>query len=168
MAGSIETLHLRHASSPSTMAHKLLKTGFHCALLQAAATPISTWTLGLRQKGLPPCQQGAHQTSSPPTRCSGHSSGEMQVEGYNVAYIGNIAFEAGEDDLRELMSDCTITKVRLHTDRTSGRFKGYAHVHFTDEDSLDRQANHPASRRSASAVRVCRLKESCTTSCCIS
>ena len=64
----------------------------------------------------------------------------VQVEGYNVAYIGNIAFEAGEDDLRELMSDCTITKVRLHTDRASGRFKGYAHVHFADEESLDRQA----------------------------
>ena len=62
----------------------------------------------------------------------------MQVAGYNVAYVGNIAFEAGEQDLRELMTDCTITKVRLHTDRDSGRFKGYAHVHFADEESLDR------------------------------
>ena len=60
--------------------------------------------------------------------------------GYNVAYVGNIAFEAGEEDLRELMGDCTITKVRLHTDRDTGRFKGYAHVHFADEESLDRQA----------------------------
>ena len=56
-----------------------------------------------------------------------------------MAYVGNIAFEAGEQDLRELMTDCTITKVRLHTDRDSGRFKGYAHVHFADEESLDRQ-----------------------------
>jgi len=62
------------------------------------------------------------------------------VTGYNVAYVGNIAFEAGEEDLRELMGDCTITKVRLHTDRDTGRFKGYAHVHFADEESLDRQA----------------------------
>jgi len=64
----------------------------------------------------------------------------VQVTGYNVAYVGNIAFEAGEEDLRELMGDCTITKVRLHTDRDTGRFKGYAHVHFADEESLDRQA----------------------------
>lgn len=58
-----------------------------------------------------------------------------------MAYVGNIAFEAGEEDLREIMSDCTITKVRLHTDRETGRFKGYAHVHFADEQSLDRWAS---------------------------
>ena len=62
----------------------------------------------------------------------------MQVPGYNVAYIGNIAFEADEGDIRELMGDCTITKVRLHTDKDTGNFKGYAHVHFADEESLDR------------------------------
>ena len=62
----------------------------------------------------------------------------MQVPGYNVAYIGNIAFEADEGDLREMMGDCTITKVRLHTDKDTGRFRGYAHVHFADEESLDR------------------------------
>ena len=61
-----------------------------------------------------------------------------QVAGYNVAYVGNIAFEAGESDLRELMSDCTITKVRLHTDKETGKFRGYAHIHFADEESLDK------------------------------
>jgi RNA recognition motif-containing protein len=60
------------------------------------------------------------------------------VEGYNVAYVGNIAFEADESDLRELLSGCDITKVRRHTDKDTGKFKGYAHVHFADEDSLDR------------------------------
>ena len=58
--------------------------------------------------------------------------------GYNVAYIGNIAFEAEEGDLRDLLHNCEITKVRMHTDMVSGRFKGYAHVHFADEESLDR------------------------------
>lgn len=62
----------------------------------------------------------------------------IQVEGYNVAYVGNIAFEADEDDLRELFSGCNITKVRMHTDKDTGKFKGYAHVHFADEESLDR------------------------------
>ncbi len=61
-----------------------------------------------------------------------------QVEGYNVAYVGNIAFEAGESDLRELLAGCEITKVRRHTDKDTGKFKGYAHVHFADEESLDR------------------------------
>lgn len=55
-----------------------------------------------------------------------------------MAYVGNIAFEADESDLRELLSGCDITKVRRHTDKDTGKFKGYAHVHFADEDSLDR------------------------------
>lgn len=63
---------------------------------------------------------------------------KLQVEGYNVAYVGNIAFEADEADLRELLKGCDITKVRRHTDKVTGKFKGYAHVHFADEDSLDR------------------------------
>jgi hypothetical protein len=28
--------------------------------------------------------------------------------------------------------------IRMHTDKATGRFKGYAHVHFDDEDGLDR------------------------------
>jgi nucleolin len=55
------------------------------------------------------------------------------VPGYNVAYVGNIAFEADVNDLRELMSDCDVTKVRMHTDKDTGKFKGYAHVHFADD-----------------------------------
>lgn len=62
----------------------------------------------------------------------------LQVPGYNVAYVGNIAFEADVNDMRELMGDCNITKVRMHTDKDTGKFKGYAHVHFADEESLDR------------------------------
>jgi hypothetical protein len=73
----------------------------------------------------------------------------MQVPGYNVAYVGNIAFEAEEGDLQELMADCSITKVRLHTDKDTGRFKGFAHIHFADEESLDRcEEQHAPYRKS--------------------
>lgn len=58
--------------------------------------------------------------------------------GYNVAYIGNISFEASEDDLKAALEGCAVTLVRLHTDKDTGRFKGFAHVHFGDEASLDR------------------------------
>jgi RNA recognition motif-containing protein len=30
-----------------------------------------------------------------------------------------------------------VTKVRLHTDKDTGKFRGFAHVHFKDEASLD-------------------------------
>ena len=60
-----------------------------------------------------------------------------QTPGYCAAYVGNIAFEASEDDLRAVFEGLAVTRVRMHTDAESGRFKGYAHVHFGDEASLD-------------------------------
>jgi hypothetical protein len=39
------------------------------------------------------------------------SSGPGKTAGYNVAYVGNIAFEAGPDDLKALFADCGVTKV---------------------------------------------------------
>ena len=60
-----------------------------------------------------------------------------QTPGYCVAYVGNIAFEATEADLRAVFEGLAVPRVRMHTDAVSGRFKGYAHVHFSDEASLD-------------------------------
>ncbi|KAK9837126.1 hypothetical protein WJX81_004857 [Elliptochloris bilobata] len=60
-----------------------------------------------------------------------------KTPGYCVAYVGNIAFEAAEADVRAVFEGLTVTRVRMHTDATTGRFKGYAHVHFSDEASLD-------------------------------
>ncbi len=60
-----------------------------------------------------------------------------QTPGYCAAYVGNIAFEASEDDLRAVFEGLAVTRVRMHTDADTGRFKGYAHVHFGDEASLD-------------------------------
>ena len=57
-----------------------------------------------------------------------------------MAYAGNIPFETTAQQLKALFEGCTVTKVRLHTDRHTGQFKGFAHVHFADEASLDRYA----------------------------
>ncbi|KAI8476218.1 MAG: hypothetical protein J3K34DRAFT_516642 [Monoraphidium minutum] len=62
----------------------------------------------------------------------------LKTPGYNVAYVGNIAFEVTPDELREVFSGCGAKLVRLHTDQATGRSKGYAHVHFEDEGGLDR------------------------------
>jgi hypothetical protein len=150
------------------------------------------------------------------------AAGPGKTAGYNVAYVGNIAFEAGPDDLKALFAECGVTKVscggserlgaamrcyrtalwvgrvaawrslvvmwcsiapttysarlptalhcwvssgwpthaaaacascmqaqhatrychallqvRLHTDKATGKSRGYAHVHFADEAGLD-------------------------------
>ena len=53
-----------------------------------------------------------------------------KTAGYNVAYVGNIAFEATPENIESLFEPYGVTKVRLHTDKDTGRPKGYAHVHF--------------------------------------
>ncbi|THU56904.1 hypothetical protein C4D60_Mb11t22130 [Musa balbisiana] len=58
------------------------------------------------------------------------------VEGYNRIYIGNLAWDITEDDLRNLFSDCKVTSIRFGTDKATGDFKGYAHVDFADNVSL--------------------------------
>ncbi|EIE27417.1 RNA-binding domain-containing protein [Coccomyxa subellipsoidea C-169] len=88
------------------------------------------------------------------TNRKAHSGAAPKVEGYNVAYVGNIAFEAGESDLRELLAGCEITKVRRHTDKDTGKFKGYAHVHFADEESLDRAMEFDGAALKGRRIRV--------------
>ena len=70
----------------------------------------------------------------------GPSGRANKTPGYNVAYVGNVAFEVTPDELRGVFKDCSVKLVRLHTDANTGRSKGYAHVHFEDEDGLDRCA----------------------------
>jgi nucleolin len=69
---------------------------------------------------------------------AGGSGRPQKAPGYNVAYVGNVAFEVTRDELAEVFADCGVKLVRLHTDQATGRSKGYAHVHFEDEAGLDR------------------------------
>jgi hypothetical protein len=76
---------------------------------------------------------------TPPGSAARPAAGEpAKVAGYNVAYVGNIAFEATTEDIKALFEGCEVTRIRLHTDRDTGRSKGYAHVHFETEAGLDR------------------------------
>ena len=58
------------------------------------------------------------------------------IEGYNRMYIGNLAWDITEDDLRKFFSDCKISSIRFGTDKETGDFKGFAHVDFSDGTSL--------------------------------
>jgi nucleolin len=41
-----------------------------------------------------------------------------------------VAFEADEKELLRLFEGYDVTKVRLHTDKETGKSKGFAHIHF--------------------------------------
>ncbi|KAL0332517.1 UNVERIFIED_CONTAM: protein gar2 [Sesamum calycinum] len=59
------------------------------------------------------------------------------LEGYNRIYIGNLSWDVTEDDLRKLFSGCSITSIRFGEDKETGEFKGYGHVEFADNLSLN-------------------------------
>ena len=77
-----------------------------------------------------------------------------QVPGYHVAYVGNIAFDVDEGSLRGVFEDCGALFVRLHTDKHSGRSKGFAHVHFPNSESLDRAVAKDGAELSGRNLRV--------------
>ena len=78
----------------------------------------------------------------------------MQTEGYNVAYVGNVAFDAGPAQLTEIFQGCRVSFVRLHTDKETRKPKGFAHVHFEDEESLDKAMEFNGARLLGRPLKV--------------
>jgi len=53
-------------------------------------------------------------------------------------YIGNLSYQATEDDLREVFAEYgTIKRVVLPIDRESGRMRGFAFVELEDDAQED-------------------------------
>ena len=49
-------------------------------------------------------------------------------------YVGNLSYDATEEDLRSVFSDYgTVKRVSLPTDRESGRIRGFAFVDMTED-----------------------------------
>ncbi len=54
----------------------------------------------------------------------------------SVLFVGNVSFDASEDDLWELFADYgQVNSVRLPTDRDSGNPKGFGYVEFDSNES---------------------------------
>ncbi|GAA0184008.1 translation initiation factor [Lithospermum erythrorhizon] len=58
------------------------------------------------------------------------------VEAYNIIFVGNLAWDKTEDDLRNLFSSCNIASIRFVLDKETMEFKGYGHVDFADSESV--------------------------------
>ncbi|HEY9597355.1 MAG TPA: RNA-binding protein [Cyanophyceae cyanobacterium] len=53
-------------------------------------------------------------------------------------YIGNLSYQATEEDLRAVFADYgTVKRVVLPTDRETGRLRGFAFVEMADEAHED-------------------------------
>ncbi|CAA7060345.1 unnamed protein product [Microthlaspi erraticum] len=77
-------------------------------------------------------QQYVKTTPSIPRRRESSGFVPEMVDGYNRVYVGNLAWDTTELDIRKLFSACVIKSVRLGKNKETGEFKGYAHVDFKD------------------------------------
>ncbi len=53
-------------------------------------------------------------------------------------YVGNLSFQATEDDLREVFAEYgSVSRISLPTDRETGRKRGFAFVEMADDSQED-------------------------------
>eukprot|EP01136_Pigoraptor_vietnamica_P029326 Opistho-1_new@87371 len=55
-----------------------------------------------------------------------------------TAFVGNLSWDANENDLADFFQGLKITNVRLVTDRETGKKRGFGYVEFGDVESLQR------------------------------
>ncbi|KAJ1478711.1 hypothetical protein T484DRAFT_2926218, partial [Baffinella frigidus] len=59
--------------------------------------------------------------------------------GCTTVFCGNLAFEADEGAVREAFGECgEVTEVRMGRDRETGKFRGFAHVQFSESAATDK------------------------------
>lgn len=61
-----------------------------------------------------------------------------KVDGCFSAYIGNLSYNVTEDDIRECFVASNIDSVRFAINKTTGTFRGFCHVDFADDESLEK------------------------------
>ena len=61
-----------------------------------------------------------------------------KTEGQRVAFVGNLAWDVTEAELRAALAGCEVREVRMGADKESGAFRGYAHVEFAADEDLER------------------------------
>jgi hypothetical protein len=78
------------------------------------ATAASTRNQQQSQRGRQQQQQQQTPDAGTPVAAASTAVGEgpARTPGYNVAYVGNIAFEARPEDISALFESCNVTKVR--------------------------------------------------------
>lgn len=58
-------------------------------------------------------------------------------DGCLSAYIGNLSWDVTEDGIRDFLDVCNITSIRLALNKKTGMFRGFGHIDFADDKSLE-------------------------------
>ncbi|THU56240.1 hypothetical protein C4D60_Mb11t15200 [Musa balbisiana] len=60
-----------------------------------------------------------------------------KVDGCFSAYVGNLSWDVTEDDIRDCFKDSKISSVRFALDKRTGQSRGFCHIDFEDDESLE-------------------------------
>lgn len=60
-----------------------------------------------------------------------------KFDGCLSAYIGNLAWDISEKELRRFFKGSKIETIRFAVDKETGGFRGFGHIDFTDDESLE-------------------------------
>ncbi|KAJ6804491.1 putative 33 kDa ribonucleoprotein, chloroplastic [Iris pallida] len=60
-----------------------------------------------------------------------------KMEGCFSAYIGNLSWDVTEDDIRHCFEMSKIASIRFAYDKNTGAFRGFGHIDFEDDESLE-------------------------------
>jgi cold-inducible RNA-binding protein len=75
-------------------------------------------------------------------------------------YVGNLSFNATEDELRAVFSECgSVASVKIITDRDTGRSKGFAFIEMsTPEEAVEAINRFNGSNQNGRPIRVTEAK----------
>jgi RNA recognition motif-containing protein len=75
--------------------------------------------------------------------------------GCKTVFVGGLAFDIDEEKLREHFGSCgSINTIRWGEDKTTGDFKGYAHIVFDEEEAVDAAMGLTGSELLGRSLRV--------------
>ena len=71
-----------------------------------------------------------------------------------TAHLGNLPFDAAEDDIQAFFADCSVTNVRIVEDRIERKPKGFGYVEFATLDGLKKALDQGGSQFQGRNIRV--------------
>lgn len=71
-----------------------------------------------------------------------------------TAYVGNVPYEAQQQDIADFFEGLEVKDIRIVFDRETRRSKGFAYVEFEDQDALKKAVSMAGSDWSGRSVRV--------------
>lgn len=77
-----------------------------------------------------------------PTKKDVYKEPPKKHEGCLSAYIGNLSWDVTEKELRKFFKGCKIDAIRFATNKETGEFRGFGHVDFADDESLEAAMKH--------------------------